>query len=228
MKKSGFVYIMTNKHRTTLYIGVTNDLCRRVYEHKNHLVKGSFTDRYNLEDCVYYEEFPYFNLAIQREKELKKWNRQKKEYLISKKNPEWKVLVSEHGFIRENKPFSEQVADLLKELQENTKTSPVGHNDEERGKEISPVGQTKDVVKDGEIPPAGRNDGATGGVSVEKAGGKAASLFHIPLIKSAGHSERSEESSFPTDKHHSEGSEESPSPKNLDPSEGSEKFNKKH
>ena len=131
MKKSGYVYIMTNKNRTTLYIGVTNDLCRRIYEHKNHLVIGSFTDRYNLENCIYYEEFSYFNLAIQREKELKKWNRQKKEDLINEKNPDWKVLVTERGFIRENIPFSKQVADLLNELKENTEAPPLNMNDEE-------------------------------------------------------------------------------------------------
>ncbi|MBN2521089.1 MAG: GIY-YIG nuclease family protein [Bacteroidales bacterium] len=104
MPKPGYVYIMTNKNRTTLYIGVTNDLYRRVYEHKNHLVKDSFTHKYNLEYCIYYEEFPCFDLAIQREKELKKWNRQKKVDLINKKNPEWKVLITEHGFIRNNVP----------------------------------------------------------------------------------------------------------------------------
>jgi len=80
----GYVYMMTNKNRTTLYIGVTNDLCRRIYEHKNHLNINSFTDKYNLEYCIYYEEFQSFNLAIQREKELKKWNRQKKDELINK------------------------------------------------------------------------------------------------------------------------------------------------
>jgi putative endonuclease len=95
---------MTNKNKTTLYIGVTNDLCRRIYEHKNHLIKNSFTERYNLEYCIYYEEFPYFNLAINREKELKKWNRQKKEDLINKKNPQWNVLVTEHGFVRNEIP----------------------------------------------------------------------------------------------------------------------------
>jgi len=100
MTKSGYVYIMTNRNKTTLYIGVTNDLIRRVYEHKNHLIKNSFSDRYNLEYCIYYEEFAYFDLAINREKELKKWNRQKKEELISKKNPEWKNLVNEKGFIK--------------------------------------------------------------------------------------------------------------------------------
>jgi putative endonuclease len=119
MPKPGYVYIMTNKNRTTLYIGVTNDLYRRVYEHKNHLVKDSFTHKYNLEYCIYYEEFPCFDLAIQREKELKKWNRQKKVDLINKKNPEWKVLITGHGFIRNNVPFSHQVNGLIMELQKN-------------------------------------------------------------------------------------------------------------
>ena len=99
MAKSGYVYIMTNKSRTTLYIGVTNNLVRRVCEHKKHLIKNSFTDRYNLEHCIYYEEYLYFGLAIAREKELKKWNRAKKEQLINKLNPEWKELVDKQGFV---------------------------------------------------------------------------------------------------------------------------------
>ena len=81
--------IMTNLNRTTLYIGVTNDLVRRVHEHKNHLIKNSFTDKYNLEYCIYYEEFQYFELAIKREKELKKWNKHKKNELIKRMNSEW-------------------------------------------------------------------------------------------------------------------------------------------
>ncbi|GHT08785.1 hypothetical protein FACS189426_05250 [Bacteroidia bacterium] len=100
MANFGYVYIMTNKNKTTLYVGVTNDLCRRIYEHKNHLIKNSFTDKYNLEYCIYYEEIAYFDLAIKREKELKGWNRAKKEALINKKNPDWKVLVTERGFVR--------------------------------------------------------------------------------------------------------------------------------
>ena len=119
MNHSGYIYIMTNKNRKTLYIGVTNDLCRRIYEHKTHLIKNSFTDKYNLEYCIYYEEFPYFDLAIQREKELKKWNRQKKEDLINKKNPEWKALVTEKGFVREKVSFFQQVNDLVNELEQN-------------------------------------------------------------------------------------------------------------
>ncbi|MDR0206891.1 MAG: GIY-YIG nuclease family protein, partial [Bacteroidales bacterium] len=55
MTKGGYVYILTNKNKTTLYIGVTNELCRRIYQHKNHLIKNSFTARYNLEYCIYYE-----------------------------------------------------------------------------------------------------------------------------------------------------------------------------
>jgi putative endonuclease len=100
MEKFGYVYIMTNKNKTVLYIGVTNNLIRRVSEHKNHLVKKSFSDRYNLEYCIYYEVFNYFILAIKREKELKKWNRQKKENLINKINPEWKEIVNEKGVMK--------------------------------------------------------------------------------------------------------------------------------
>lgn len=114
MSKPGFVYIMTNKNKTTLYIGVTNDLCRRIHEHKNHLLKNSFTDKYNLEYCIYYEEFEYFDLAIQREKVLKKWNRKKKEDLINRINPEWKELVTEQGFKREKITFEQEVKALIK------------------------------------------------------------------------------------------------------------------
>ena len=97
--KESYIYIVTNFDRTTLYIGVTNDLIKRVYEHKNHLIPDSFTDKYNCEYCIYYEEFDYINNAIDRETELKKWNRQKKEALINKINPEWREVVNERGFI---------------------------------------------------------------------------------------------------------------------------------
>jgi len=107
MEKGGYVYIMTNKNKTTLYIGVTNDLCRRVYQHKNHLIKNSFTARYNLEYCIYYEYWDYFDLAISREKELKKWNRIKKEQIINKVNPGWKELVNDCGFVRDSSLRSE-------------------------------------------------------------------------------------------------------------------------
>ncbi len=117
MSKGGYVYIVTNKSHSTLYIGVTNDLCRRIGEHKNHLIKNSFTDKYNLENCIYFEEFASITDAIIREKEIKKWNRQKKNDLINRRNPDWKVLVTEHGFIREYVSFSNQVDDFIKELQ---------------------------------------------------------------------------------------------------------------
>lgn len=125
MNRPGFVYIMTNKNRTTLYIGVTNDLCRRVHEHKNHLLKNSFTDKYNLEHCIYNEEFSYFDLAIHREKELKKWNRKKKENLINKKNKDWRDMVTEHGIVREKITFSQQVNDLINELGQSGLISPL-------------------------------------------------------------------------------------------------------
>jgi putative endonuclease len=93
MEKGGFIYIMTNKYRTTLYIGVTNDLHRRVWEHSNHINKGSFSARYNLEYCVYYEYYTDIGQAIERETQLKKWGRNKKEMLINSKNPDWNDLL---------------------------------------------------------------------------------------------------------------------------------------
>lgn len=118
MTRGGFVYIMTNKNRTTLYVGVTNDLHRRTYEHANHLMKGSFTDRYNLEDCIYFERFPPIQLAITREKELKKWSRKKKEDLINKKNPEWKAIVTSGDPVSNYVPFNQQVLDVLNKIKE--------------------------------------------------------------------------------------------------------------
>ena len=91
------IYIMTNKHNTTLYTGVTNDLKRRVYEHKNHLVKG-FTDRYNLEKLVYFEITNEVSSAILREKQIKKGSRRKKIGLIESVNPEWKDLAEDLFF----------------------------------------------------------------------------------------------------------------------------------
>ena len=83
-----FVYMITNMHNTTLYIGVTNNLERRLYEHKNHLVSG-FSKQYNLQKLVYYEATTDVYSAIAREKQLKGWTRAKKNALIEKENPQW-------------------------------------------------------------------------------------------------------------------------------------------
>lgn len=88
-----YVYIMTNNSRT-LYTGVTNNLQRRVYEHKSKLVKG-FTERYNLKKLVYYEETNDINSAITREKQIKGWLREKKIKLIEENNSEWKDLSAD-------------------------------------------------------------------------------------------------------------------------------------
>ena len=87
-----YVYILTNSHNTILYIGVTNDLRKRVYEHKNHLDKGSFTAQYNIEKLVYFEVSSDVKAAIEREKQLKGWNRKRKNKLIESKNPNWDDL----------------------------------------------------------------------------------------------------------------------------------------
>lgn len=85
------VYIMTNQHNKVLYIGVTNNLPRRVYEHKNKFVKG-FTEKYNVSKLIYFEQTEHVASALEREKQLKNWHRQWKINLINKFNPEWKDL----------------------------------------------------------------------------------------------------------------------------------------
>jgi putative endonuclease len=92
-----FVYIITNKYKTVLYTGVTNDLKRRLLEHENDVktVKKHFTGKYNVYFLIYYERFQYIEHAIEREKQIKGWLRSKKEQLISEFNPEWRFLNEE-------------------------------------------------------------------------------------------------------------------------------------
>ena len=85
--KNYYVYIMTNKSKT-LYTGVTNDLTRRVYEHKHKLIPG-FTQKYNITKLVYYEQTSDVHAAIAREKQIKGWLREKKINLIESMNPNW-------------------------------------------------------------------------------------------------------------------------------------------
>ena len=89
---AGYLYILSNFTNTTLYIGSSTDLIRRIYEHKNHLIEGSFTDKYNITKLVYYEPFESIQEARHREYQIKHWNRKKKEFLINKENPNWKDL----------------------------------------------------------------------------------------------------------------------------------------
>ena len=114
--KYAYTYIMTNKSHSALYTGCTNDLVRRVGEHKNHKNKGSFTDRYKCEYCVYYEEFTRYQLAINRENQIKHMRRQEKIQLIEEKNPDWKELVTEKGFVYDKTPWSERVKQVLDEI----------------------------------------------------------------------------------------------------------------
>ena len=94
MLKAGYVYIMTNKNRTSFYIGVTSDLKTRIADHKNG-IGSDFTTKYKLTDLVFYEEFPDIYQAIDREKQLKNWHRQWKVNLIQSVNPELKDLYWE-------------------------------------------------------------------------------------------------------------------------------------
>jgi putative endonuclease len=92
--KQYYVYILASKKNGTLYIGVTGDLVKRIYEHKQNLIDG-FTKEHNVHTLVYYEYHNEVEEAIQREKQMKKWNRKWKIRLIEEKNPEWKDLFDE-------------------------------------------------------------------------------------------------------------------------------------
>jgi putative endonuclease len=94
MGKEYLVYIMTNKYNTVLYTGVTNDLVRRTWEHKEGF-GSTFASRYRVNKLVYYESYENINLAIAREKQIKGGSRQKKIDLVNSLNPEWKDLYEE-------------------------------------------------------------------------------------------------------------------------------------
>ena len=88
-----YVSILTNKNNHVMYIGVTNNLRRRVYEHKMGLYEG-FTKKYRVHKLVYFESCHDVKAAIQREKQLKGWSREKKNSLVMSQNPEWKDLAT--------------------------------------------------------------------------------------------------------------------------------------
>jgi putative endonuclease len=94
MEKRGYIYILTNNNNSTLYIGVTSNLQKRIHQHKNHLVDG-FSKKYNLVKLVYYEIIDSMYEAIKREKQLKAGSRKKKIELINLKNPNWNDLFQE-------------------------------------------------------------------------------------------------------------------------------------
>ena len=93
MRKAGYVYILTNFTSKVVYVGVTSNLKKRVWEHKNKIIKG-FTQKYNIEKLVYFEHQDIIKNAIQREKQIKNLIRRKKNELIASINPEWKDLYS--------------------------------------------------------------------------------------------------------------------------------------
>lgn len=95
MTQQSYIYIMTNKINTVLYVGITDNLIKRAWEHKNKVDPKSFSFKYNLTKLVYYEIFEDINEVIKREKQLKGGSRQKKIDLIKSKNPEYKDLYEE-------------------------------------------------------------------------------------------------------------------------------------
>jgi len=100
MKEQSYTYFLSNTLNNVLYIGVTNDIVRRIAEHKAKINKG-FTYKYNCEKLVYYERFMLMTDAISREKQLKNWKREWKDKLVSDFNPEWNDLSEEIGITNE-------------------------------------------------------------------------------------------------------------------------------
>ena len=94
MPREYFVYILTNKHHSVLYIGVTNNLERRHAQHSDKLIEG-FTKKYNLNCIIYFEQTQDIWSALEREKQLKRWSRAKKEELIGRTNPRWLDLAEQ-------------------------------------------------------------------------------------------------------------------------------------
>ena len=90
-EKTYYVYLLTNWNNAVMYVGMTNDLERRIFEHKEKRVKG-FTEKYNVSKLVYFEQTSDVNVAIAREKEIKKWRREKKDALVKQLNPDWRDL----------------------------------------------------------------------------------------------------------------------------------------
>jgi putative endonuclease len=99
MHQNYFVYILTNQRHTVLYIGITNDLERRLFEH-GASGRIHFARQYNTDKLIYFEAYPDPVSAIPREKQLKRWRRSKKEALIAVLNPEWRDLFSEMGSVK--------------------------------------------------------------------------------------------------------------------------------
>jgi putative endonuclease len=97
-----YVYVLTNRTNKVLYVGVTNDLERRIFQHKNKLMEG-FTKKYNLNKLIYYEVTQDANSAIEREKQLKNWHRDREINLIDSFNPTWKDLATDLG-LRDSEP----------------------------------------------------------------------------------------------------------------------------
>ncbi len=100
MKDQSYLYLLSNQHNNVLYVGVTNDIVRRIAEHKAKINKG-FSYRYNCKKLVYYETYTLMTDAIAREKQLKNWERNWKNKLINNSNPQWNDLSEEIGVTKE-------------------------------------------------------------------------------------------------------------------------------
>ena len=118
MQQHYYVYILTNNHHTVFYTGVTNDLVRRIYEHKHKRIKG-FTEKYNINKLVYYEVTQDIEAAIHREKLIKKWKRRFKFDAIERMNPDWHDLYDAMVEINSTTPVMQSIEDYFTQADMN-------------------------------------------------------------------------------------------------------------
>jgi putative endonuclease len=125
MSRTGFIYFMSNTYNNVLYVGVTNDLSRRVAEHKAKINKG-FTYKYNCDKLVYFEEYEWVVDAIAREKQIKNWKREWKNELVNKENPDWKDLSETIGV---NDEWIQSVKEHYQEIAGQARNDDGGTNE---------------------------------------------------------------------------------------------------
>ncbi len=153
MKEHNYsVYMIASRSRA-LYIGMTNDLHRRVWEHKNDLIDG-FTKQYKCHRLVYYESFEDVNKAIDREKQLKRWNRAKKEWLIAQRNPTWEDLAAEWYLRHQFEPEKPLIA-LSEECLSSRAKKVACAADDRRSRGTCCVLGSADAAGKKQVPPRG-------------------------------------------------------------------------
>jgi len=144
MKEQSYIYFLSNTYNNVLYIGVTNDIIRRIAEHKAKINKG-FTYKYNCDKLVYYEIFTLMTDAISREKQLKNWKREWKNKLVNDFNPEWKDLSEEIGVTNE---IIEAIKTHYQEIAGQVRNDEHHQAEQKASEEYNEFNKTQKIISD--------------------------------------------------------------------------------